>query len=180
MDERLRGDLTTPRYDVAMSSSVPIAFPPGREDAPVCSLYRELLLAWNNSDAAAYAALFAPDGTIVGFDGSMVEGQKEIREHLAGIFSDHEIATYVAKVREVQDLSSEVSVLRAHVGMVPPGKADIEAATNAVQTLIGIETQDGWSAALFQNTPAALHGRPEASEQLTRELTEVLHPGGGS
>jgi uncharacterized protein (TIGR02246 family) len=160
----------------AMTTFVPMALPPGQENDPVCSLYRKLLLSWNNSDAATYAALFASNGSIVGFDGSSVEGREEIRAHLTGVFSDHETASYVSKVRDVQQLSSEVRVLRAHVGMVPPGAKDLQPDTNAVQTLIAIKAAQGdWQVVLFQNTPAAFHGRPEASMALTQELSEVLH-----
>lgn len=34
---------------------------------------------------------------------------------------------------------------------------------------------DDWKIELFQNTPAALHGRPEMVQQLTEELTQELH-----
>ena len=38
-------------------------------------LYWELLGAWNRKHAADFAALFAPDGSVVGFDGSQMEGR---------------------------------------------------------------------------------------------------------
>ncbi len=43
-------------------------------------------------------------------------------------------------------------------------------------TLSAVSVMDGgpWRIALFQNTPAAFHGRPEFSEQLTAELHEAL------
>jgi len=39
------------------------------------TLYRKLLQAWNDKDAAAMAALLAPDGSMVGFNGSGFKGQ---------------------------------------------------------------------------------------------------------
>ena len=38
------------------------------------ALYRKLLQAWNDRDAVAMVALFAPNGSMVGFDGSAFTG----------------------------------------------------------------------------------------------------------
>jgi pyrrolidone-carboxylate peptidase len=64
--------------------------------------------------------------------------------------------------------------LRAIVGMVPPGKKEINPATNAVQTLIATNQKQIWKISLFQNTPAQFDGRPELVEQMTKELTELI------
>ena len=61
--------------------------------------------------------------------------------------------------------------------MVAPGTSDLNPAVNAIQSLVLIERDGTLWIALFQNTPAAFHGRPDASEALTRELTEVLRAG---
>jgi len=58
--------------------------------------------------------------------------------------------------------------------MVPPGKSDLNPAVNAVQTLVAARQDSRWRIAVFQNTPAAFHGRPELSERLTEELRQVL------
>ncbi|TDE35501.1 SgcJ/EcaC family oxidoreductase [Actinomadura sp. 6K520] len=46
-------------------------------EAAVSALYEELLLAWNRRDARRYAALFDPDGALVGFDGGQVPRRSE-------------------------------------------------------------------------------------------------------
>jgi uncharacterized protein (TIGR02246 family) len=125
-----------------------------------------VLQAWNDRDADAYASLFAEDGNVVGFDGSIVDGRDAIREHLSAIFADHEVARYVRIVREVRELGDGVVLLRAVVGMIPPGQSELRAETNAVQSMV---VADG-EIALFQNTPAAFHGRPDEAERLTQEL----------
>ena len=45
---------------------------------------------------------------------------------------------------------------------------------NAVQTVVAKQEHGRWLIALFQNTPAAYHGRPQASQQLTEELRQEL------
>jgi uncharacterized protein (TIGR02246 family) len=83
-------------------------------------------------------------------------------------------ATYVSKIRRVRFLAPEVAILRAVVGMVPPGKQDINPNTNAIQTLVATKQKDQWHIALFQKTPAQFHGRPELVEALTEELRQLL------
>lgn len=91
----------------------------------ITSLYSELLTAWNQRDAATYARRFAPDGHLVGFDGSTVDGREAIAAHLEVIFADHQTASYVSKVRDTRFLAPGVALLRAAVGMVPPGSDDL-------------------------------------------------------
>lgn len=120
------------------------------------------------------AALFAEDGNVVGFDGSQMNGRVEIASTLGGIFAHHQTARYVGKVREVRLLSSDTAILRAVVGMVPPGGADINPAVNAIQSLVAVRHSGQWQVALFHNTPAQFHGRPELSDALSAELRQVL------
>ena len=139
----------------------------------VTRLFRSLLDAWNARDARAYASLFVNDGNVVGFDGSQMDGADAITRELEGIFASHPTASYVAQVREVRLLAPGVAVLRAAAGMLPPGKTEINPAVNAIQTMVAVSTQDEWRIALFQNTPAQFHGRPELAKALTEELQQV-------
>jgi hypothetical protein len=45
---------------------------------------------------------------------------------------------------------------------------------NAIQTVVAYESNNDWSVALFQTTPAQFHGRPELTEALTNELAEQI------
>jgi uncharacterized protein (TIGR02246 family) len=132
------------------------------------------LEAWNRQDAAHFAALFDEDSNVVGFDGSQMNGPSEIESTLRQIFGDHRTATYVGKIRGVRFLVPEVAVLRAVVGMVPPGQSDLNPAVNAIQSLVAVKKEGRWRITLFQNTPAQFHGRPELAEALTEELRQLL------
>jgi uncharacterized protein (TIGR02246 family) len=142
--------------------------------ADLTALHVALLSAWNARDASAMAALYAENGSQVGFDGSQANGAAEILSQLAPIFRDHPTARFVWKVREVRMLGEDVGLLRAVVGMVPPGKTEIKPETNAVQSLIAAREGGVWRIALFQNTPAAWHGRPEDAAALTAELQALV------
>jgi uncharacterized protein (TIGR02246 family) len=146
-------------------------------DHPICRLYEQILIAWNQQDAAAMAAQFEEDANLVGFDGSQADSRAAIEDHLRPIFADHPTAAYVAKVREIRMLGSNVGILRADVGMIPPVSDDINPAGNTIQTLVAVQSADRWQAALFQSTPAAWHGRPQDSAALTEELRDVMRRG---
>jgi uncharacterized protein (TIGR02246 family) len=150
---------------------------PTPEQTRIFLLYKDLLQAWNERSARDFAVLFMSDGNSVGFDGSQLDGRRQIESELKRIFADHETAAYVAKIREIRELRPFVTLLRAIVGMVPPGQTELNPAANAVQSLVAVEREGELRIALLHNTPAAFHGRPEAAEQLTAELTEVLRRG---
>jgi uncharacterized protein (TIGR02246 family) len=137
-------------------------------------LYRAVLECWNARNADGFAGLFDSEGHSIGFDGSEMHRPEEIESALGEIFADHETAAYVAKIRDVRLLTSELALLRAVVGMVPAGQDDLDPDKNAVQTMLAKRHPEGWRIALLQNTPAQYHGRPEAAEALTAELRNLL------
>ena len=147
------------------------------DEITIRTLYQQLLDGWNKHNADAFARLFAENGEIIGFDGSQMTGQREIASTLQQIFADHITAPYVGKVRSVHLLGFEVAILRAIVGMIPPGQLDLNPAVNAHQTLVAVKRDGLWLIQLFQNTPAQFHGRPELVQQMTEELRQVLEAG---
>ena len=54
-------------------------------DHPIRSLYEEVLIAWNQQDAAGMAAYFEEVSNLVGFDGSQADSRAAIEEHLRPI-----------------------------------------------------------------------------------------------
>ena len=137
---------------------------PGQNDEMlVHSLYKKLLESWNSHDAENYANLFTDDANLIGFDGSQMNGRVEINNQIRDIFSNHKVSSYISIVREIRALCPTVFLLRAVAGMVLPGQSQINSAVNAIQTLIAQKQHEDFLITLFQNTPAAFHGRPELS-----------------
>ena len=143
----------------------------------VIALYTRLLDAWNRRSADDFAWVFTYDGVTIGFDGTEMNNRAAIRSALTKIFQDHPTASYVAKIRDARSLARGIVLLRAVVGMVPPGGKEIKADVNAVQSVLFVTENTDWKISLLHNTPAAYHGRPDAVERLTNELTEVLNTG---
>jgi uncharacterized protein (TIGR02246 family) len=122
-------------------------------ESEVQTLHQQILEAWNRRDAHGMASLFAPDGNVIGFDGSQINGRAEIESEMGRIFADHTPATYVGKVREVRFLTPDVAVLRAVVGMVPPRQADLNSNANAVQTMIAVRQDGDWRITVYHPRP---------------------------
>jgi uncharacterized protein (TIGR02246 family) len=140
----------------------------------VKKLYETLLDAWNRRDAPGMAALYGASGSQVGFDGSTANGAKEIEAHLTPIFADHSPGRFVAKVREVREMPPNAALLRAIAVIIPRGHDDISIDTLSIQTLVTSRDETGrWRIEMFQNTPAAFHGRPAEREKLAAELRAV-------
>jgi uncharacterized protein (TIGR02246 family) len=137
-------------------------------------LYKELLACWNNSDAQGYADLFTENANVIGFDGSQLNGKAQIQSALRQIFQDHTVASYVSIVEEVRSIGSCAYLLRAVVGMIPPGGHDIMPERNAIQSVVAMKEEDKLMIVLFHNTPAAFHGRSDLSEKLTERLRRQL------
>ena len=115
------------------------------------TLYHQLLANWNEQNAHGMAELFAVDGVMIGFDGSLAVGSREIFQHLDPVFESHETARFVSKVKNVQFLSSDVAMLRAIAGMIPPRQSDVNPKVNTHQTLVAVKSDGIWRIKLFQN-----------------------------
>lgn len=144
------------------------------DETAIRALFQKLLDAWNRMSAAEFASLFDDAANVTGFDGSQMNGRATIEAEIRQVFEHHQTAAYIGKVREVRLLSPDVAILRAVVGMIPPGQKDLNPAVNAIQSLVAVKQDGDWRITLFQNTPAQFHGRPELAEALTEELRQLL------
>lgn len=139
------------------------------------ALYLGWIDAWNRHDAEGMARLTAPDGVIIGFDGTQMTGPAEVATAFAAVFAHHETKPYVAIVREIRPLGPDAMLLRAVCGMSEPGATTVIPALNARQSLVAVRRDGEWRIELFQNTPAAFHGRPDAVAALTDDLNRALN-----
>ena len=141
------------------------------------AVYTALLQAWNDRNANRFADFFTATAVVIGFDGSVMHGRGDIVRQMASIFASHSTAAYVAAVRDVSPLAPGVALLRAAAGMVPPGGGALIDKVNAQQSVVIVDEGGTARVALFQNTPAAFHGRPQAVERMSDELTEIARSG---
>lgn len=147
------------------------------EESKVILIYRSFISQWNKRNAPGMAGLFSKNGLYIGFDGSQLNGQKEIHDVFSDVFAHFPTAAYVSIVKTTALLNADSALLTAVVGMTPEGQTDIAPAANAIQCMLAVKENGEWRIASLQNTPAAFHGRPELSEQLSADLRHALHLG---
>jgi uncharacterized protein (TIGR02246 family) len=141
--------------------------------------YFGLLDDWNRQNAPAMAGRFAERGSLVGFDGSAIDGRACIEAHLTPIFAQHPTPLFVGKVREVRRMANgQTLLLRAIAGMWPRGASDLKPELNAVQTMVLSLCDGAYRIEMFQTTPAAFHGRPEEVDKMSAELRGLGRPEG--
>ena len=148
--------------------------PQASDEAAVRALQTNMWNSWNTRSAAGMASLFTTDGSLIGFDGSQVNGAAEIEANMGAIFKDHTPATYIGIIREVRFLSPDVAILHAVAGMIPPGTSDIKPERNTIVSLVAVKKDNVWKVALYHNTPARFDGRPDDAQALTDELRQLL------
>ena len=69
-------------------------------EAKIRMLYKKLLESWNNNNPGDFANLFAENGNTIGFDGSQMNGRRQINDELSQIFASHKVSSYVGIIRE--------------------------------------------------------------------------------
>ena len=144
------------------------------DEQEVRALYQSILDGWNAQDAERMAAPFTDVAEIIGYDGSHYAGREAFAAGLRAIFAGHRTPAYVARVQAIHRLTPDTVLLRAIAGLVPPGSREVRGDLNAVQTVVAIRQGASWRVALFQNTPAQLHGRPELVRAMTDELQALV------
>jgi uncharacterized protein (TIGR02246 family) len=134
------------------------------DEAAVRGLYGEVMAAWNRGSGADLAAVFAPEGDLVAFDGTHLRGREEIAPVHQLLFDKWLAGTrLVGHVEDVRFLSPDVAVMHAVGGTVLPGRAAPAPERDSIQTLVAARGQDGWRLAAFQNTRIRPIGRNAAT-----------------
>ncbi|MEO8703543.1 MAG: SgcJ/EcaC family oxidoreductase [Kofleriaceae bacterium] len=133
-------------------------------------LYTAFIAAWNKRDAEALAELFMLDGDVVGFDGSQYTGRGSILEEMKKIFAAHPTAPYTGKQTGVTTVTTDVAIVRAIAGMIPPGETAFEPKLHAIHRLTAVFRGGDWRIALLHTTPAQYHDRPDEVAKHTAAL----------
>jgi uncharacterized protein (TIGR02246 family) len=133
------------------------------DEATIRSLYFQMIDGWNKGSGDVFAAAFAEDGDLVGFDGTHLKGRQEIASFHQQLFDMFlKDSRLVGKVRSVRFVTSDVAVMHAVGGTLMAGQSDIDPERNSIHTLVVVKSSSGggneWRLAAFQNTRLSLLG----------------------
>jgi uncharacterized protein (TIGR02246 family) len=130
------------------------------DEAAVRALYEQLMAGWNKGSGEAFAAPFAEDGDLIGFDGTHLKGRQVIASFQQTLFDKWLKGTrLVGEVKRVRCLSPDVTLMHAVGGTVMRGKSQPSPERDSIQTLVAIKRSGEWRLAAFQNTRVRLMGR---------------------
>jgi uncharacterized protein (TIGR02246 family) len=119
--------------------------------ASVRRLLRQLTDAWNDADAARYAAAFTEDADYITFFGLRMHGRQEIEDgHRHLVRLPTKLDSGGAGQAEVKPLAAGVALVTVAEGSAVNGETD--PARNSIIMLTAVDTCDGWRFASFQNT----------------------------
>jgi uncharacterized protein (TIGR02246 family) len=150
------------------------------DEAAVRALYQQMMDAWNKGSGDAYAAVFAEDGDLIGFDETHFRGRREIAPFHQRLFDTYLKGTrLVGQVASIKFLSPEVGLMHAIGGTVMRGKSIPSPERDSIQTLVATKGGGEWHLAAFQNTRLRLIGRNVAGTlvwMLSDWLWKVFRP----
>jgi uncharacterized protein (TIGR02246 family) len=130
------------------------------EETAVCALYQQLIDGWNDGSSEAFAAPFAEDGDLIGFDGTHLKGRQKIAPFHGRLFGAYLKGTrLVGRIKSVRFLSPDVALVHAVGGTLRRGKSDPSPKRDSIQTLVAVRRGDEWCVAAFQNTQVRPMGR---------------------
>jgi uncharacterized protein (TIGR02246 family) len=144
------------------------------DKAAISTLYFQIIDGWNKGSGSIFAAPFAEDGDLVGFDGTHLKGRQNIASFHQQLFDTFlKGSRLVGKIRDMRFLTKDVAIMHAVGGTIMDGQADIEPERNSIHTIVVKRDNPNvgyWYITSFQNTRVQYIGRPQEIQKLTEEL----------
>ncbi|ASF10540.1 hypothetical protein NBRGN_027_01310 [Nocardia brasiliensis NBRC 14402] len=122
------------------------------DEAAIHALFDRQAKAWNEGDAAAFAAVFAEDADYVTWFGTHSKGRREIYESHLPVFEKYLKNTRLdGEITGFRFLTPDVAVVHGR-GAVLKGRRRRTLRNTKVQTTIVVRADGEWRIAAFQNT----------------------------
>lgn len=150
-----------------MSKPSTLAQPIHTDHRDLRALYQGVMEGWNRGSGAAFAAAWAEEGQLIGFDGTHLTGRAEIARFHEALFQTHLKGTrLVGQVTDIQFPAPDVAVLHARGGTIMRGDSTPTPERDSLQTLVAVRRDDEWQLIAFQNTRLRPMGQDAAGTLL--------------
>jgi uncharacterized protein (TIGR02246 family) len=137
------------------------------DETAIRDLYQATMDGWNRGSGSAFAAAWAEDGHLVGFDGTHFTSRAKIAEFHDPLLRTHLKGTRsVGAVTDVQFPAPDVAVLHARGGTIMAGGSRPTPERDSIQTMVAVRREGAWRLLAFQNTRVRPMGRDVAGTLL--------------
>lgn len=115
------------------------------DEAMLKSFPLAMIAAWNRGDAAAFAAPFAADATLIAFEGTQLDGRDAIAEFHQALFAKQRKGTRLdCDVKFVRFLDPETAVMHARCGVILAGRERPMASRESMQLFVCTRRSGEW------------------------------------
>lgn len=124
------------------------------ETAAVRDVLRRLYTAWADNDAAAFAALYRDDATVV-MPAVFHRGRAAVRDYMAAAFDGPlKGSRGVDRPQDIRMIGPDTAIVVSRAGIVMAGEEELPAERERLATWV-LSKQDGrWLVAAYANAPA--------------------------
>lgn len=153
-------------------------------DRELRDLFDRMCAAWTAGDAQAYGDCFTEDSDYVSYDGTHARGRSSmVGNHdrlFAGVLAGSALVGHVESIRY---LRPDVAVLHATGSVRMPWRSELPRRRLSRQTLVAVNTHDGWRVAALHNgrvRPVTIPGpgsMPSRASQAMTAAARALHIG---
>jgi uncharacterized protein (TIGR02246 family) len=125
------------------------------DENDVRAVLRSITAAWDANDAAAFAAAYTPDATVVLTGGVFHRDREEIRAYLAAGFDGPLKGTRGIDEPELVRVTGDSAVVVSRTGFLMVGETELPAARERRATWTLRRTPEGWRVAAYANVATA-------------------------
>lgn len=110
--------------------------------------------AWADGDGTAYAATYTPDGELVVFDGTHLQGRQEIADFMQFAFDNFlpNTTLFDGPVESLRKVASQTIVMVSSGCVLQPGETTCAADALSRQTSVFVKHQGDWLFTSFHNS----------------------------
>jgi uncharacterized protein (TIGR02246 family) len=121
-------------------------------DAALKTLFERMCTAWTAGDAIAYGDCFTEDSDYVSYDGTLARGRESMVDNHDKLFKGVlDGSALVGEVEDIRYLTPDVAVMHATGSVQMPWRSTLPKGRLSRQTLVAVNTDDGWRIAALHN-----------------------------
>ena len=147
------------------------------DDLALRTLFDNLMQAWTDNDAAAYAALFTTDSDYVSYDGTRAIGRSEHQANHDKLFRGVLAGSaLVGELESIRFIAPDVAVLHGTASVLMPWRTRLPRRRLSRQTLVTVRTGREWVISAIHNgrvRPVTIPEPDSFPSRMSRAMSRV-------